>query len=643
MSPTNKESGLEHGADIKYLVVTGGTISGLGKGTTISSIGVVLKSYGLRVTALKIDPYLNVDAGTMSPFEHGEVYVLEDGGEADLDLGNYERFLDVTLTSKHSVTSGKIFDQVIRRERTGHYLGKTVQIVPHVTDAIQEWILDVARIPVDSTGLQPQVCLVELGGTVGDIESAVYLEALQQFQFKVGRENFLLAHLGMVPFMGSTGEQKTKPCQHSVKILREAGIKPDLLMCRSEQPLDEATRKKLSLFCQVPMESVISLHDISNLYQVPLLLASQEVGSIICNHFGHPQTGISSTLPPPLGGDIVLESRLCDWKKIADRTDACKEDVIIAVVGKYTNNPDAYLSVVKALKHAALEAGLHLTIVWVESSDLEPNVERIDANRHTESWDNLRSAHGVLVPGGFGNRGIEGKVMTANYCRTNNVPYLGICVGFQTAVIEFGRTELGWEAANSTEFDESTPHPVVVFLPESSTTVMGGTMRLGSRATIIRDSNSLARKVYGGMTVIYERHRHRYEVNKACVPAFETAGLCFSGQDDKAQRMEICEVPSHPFFIACQFHPEFKTSPGRPAPLFLSLILAASGRFEERVRADGGSLKIGSGFTREAVVTEGTKDDNKPQQVSKIPDIDPKLNSKAHNTNKRRLTINLTF
>jgi len=302
--------------------------------------------------------------------------------------------------------------------------------------------------------------------------------------------------------------------------------------------------------------------------------------------------------------EAVLESRLCDWQVIADRTDACREDVVIAVVGKYTNNPDAYISVVKALKHSAMEAGLHLTIAWVESSDLEPNSERLDSKRHDAAWESLQTAHGVLVPGGFGNRGIEGKVMCANYCRTNNVPYLGICVGFQTAVIEFGRNELGWEEANSTEFDDSTPHPVVVFLPESSTTVMGGTMRLGSRATIMRDSDCLARKVYGDKSVIYERHRHRYEVNRACVPAYEAAGLRFTGQDDRQQRMEICEVPTHPFFIACQFHPEFKTGPGRPAPLFLGLVLAASGHFEERIKSDCGSLKIGAGFERKIACTQ---------------------------------------
>merc|ERR1719446_363470 len=323
-------------ATTKYLFVTGGTLSGLGKGTTISSLGVCLKTLGVHVTSVKIDPYLNIDAGTMSPFEHGECFVLEDGSEADLDLGNYERFLDLVLTSNHSVTSGKIYDQVIKRERTGHYLGKTVQMVPHVTDAIQDWILDVARIPVDSTGLEPEICLVELGGTVGDIESAVYLEALQQFQFKVGKDNFLLAHLGMVPFMGSTGEQKTKPCQHSVKILREAGLNPDLLMCRSEVPVDEATRKKLSLFCQVPPDAVISLCDISNLYQVPLVLAEQKVGDVICSHFRLSDTGkIASTTP--LGAAAIPEgatkTRLGDWKIISDRTDRCTEEVVIASLG----------------------------------------------------------------------------------------------------------------------------------------------------------------------------------------------------------------------------------------------------------------------------------------------------------------------
>mmetsp|Transcript_65318 Transcript_65318/g.144488 ORF Transcript_65318/g.144488 Transcript_65318/m.144488 type:complete len:622 (+) Transcript_65318:84-1949(+) len=590
-------------AGMKYVLITGGTISGLGKGTTISSIGVVLRTHGLRVTALKIDPYLNVDAGTMSPFEHGEVYVLEDGGEADLDLGNYERFLDLTLTSRHSVTSGKIYEQVIKRERTGHYLGKTVQMVPHVTDAIQDWIMDVAMKPVDRSGTRPDVCLVELGGTVGDIESAVYLEAMQQFQFRVGRENFLMVHLGLLPVIGATGEQKTKPCQHSVKSLREAGLQPDILCCRSELPIDAATRRKLSLFCQVDPKCVISLHDLSNLYRVPMLLAEQKVGEIICERLGFGAAQGQVVAPAlPLGMEALptdsQEKRLGDWLVLAERMDRCDDEVSIAVVGKYTGNPDAYVSVVKALQHAALEAGFHLGIVWVDSSALEPNIKQVDANLYEASWKALRSAQGVLVPGGFGSRGIEGKVLTANYCRTNDVPYLGICVGLQTAVIEFARAELAWQDANSTEFNEETPHPVVVFLPEASATVMGGTMRLGSRATIIRDPTTLASKVYGGQPVIYERHRHRYEVNATYVPAMEAAGLHFAGQDDRGQRMELCELKGHPFFIACQFHPEFQSRPARPAPLFLALVLAAKGRLEKRMQADGGVLSVGAGFKK---------------------------------------------
>jgi len=589
---------------MKYFVVTGGTVSGLGKGTAISSIGVVLRSHGLRVTAIKIDPYLNIDAGTMSPFEHGEVYVLEDGGEVDLDLGNYERFLDLTLTSSHSITSGKIYEQVIKRERTGHYLGKTVQMVPHVTDAIQDWITDIARKPVDKTGLPPEVCLIELGGTVGDIESAVYLEALQQFMFKLGKENFCMAHVGMVPVMGATGEQKTKPCQHSVKLLREAGLKPDILLCRSELPLEEATRRKLSLFCQVPAASVISLHDMSNIYRVPLLLAEQEIGTHICKHFCLNRT---ATIAPCLSlSDAVFSnvgpeargSRLGDWRIIADRVDTCTDEVLIAVVGKYTGMHDSYISVIKALKHAALEAGLHLSIEWVESSDLEPNAQLLDQKRYdTANW-RLRNAHGVLVPGGFGDRGIEGKILAASYCRKSNTPYLGICVGLQTAVIEFARAELGWENANSTEFDETSPHPVIVFMPEASATVMGGTMRLGSRATIIKDTDSLAYKLMGGRSVIYERHRHRYEVNAQCVPALESRGLRFSGQDDRGQRMELAELGGHPFFVASQYHPEFQSRPAQPAPLFLGLILAAARRLERRLEEDGGLLRPGAGFER---------------------------------------------
>jgi CTP synthase len=606
---------------VKFLVVTGGTISGLGKGTAISSIGVVLKALGMRVTAMKIDPYLNVDAGTMSPLEHGEVYVLDDGGEADLDLGNYERFLDLTLTSRHSLTSGKIYDHVIKNERKGNYLGKTVQMVPHVTDAIQNWIIGVGALAADGSNEKPQVCLVELGGTVGDIESAVYTEALQQLQFRVGRENFLMAHVGFVPVIGATGEQKTKPCQHGVKLLREAGIKPDLLLCRSERPIEDATRKKLSLFCQVPPEGVVSLHDLSNIFRVPLLLQKQGVGDLICKHFGLTPKKLPTPVLPlasaaPLIASEVSGALLGDWRFIAERADNCQEEVTIALVGKYTALEDAYTSVIKALKHASVEAGLDLTINWVESADLEPNAKTGSPTKYDAAWSTVKAANGVLVPGGFGGRGIEGKILAANYCRLNGKPYLGICVGLQTAVIEFARNALGWTEAHSTEFNEATPHPVVIFMPESSLEVMGGTMRLGSRSTIVRDQESLGCKLYGGQRVVHERHRHRYEVNPACVPALEAEGLIFSGQDDKGQRMEMCEIAEHPFFFACQYHPEYLSRPARPSPPFLGLLLAASGRFDDRLKADGGFLRAGAGFMR-APHKDASKEDSMRKRVTR--------------------------
>mmetsp|Transcript_75471 Transcript_75471/g.209665 ORF Transcript_75471/g.209665 Transcript_75471/m.209665 type:complete len:642 (+) Transcript_75471:63-1988(+) len=595
---------------VKYLVVTGGTISGLGKGTAISSIGVVLKAMGMRVTAMKIDPYLNLDAGTMSPLEHGECYVLDDGGEADLDLGNYERFLDLTLTSQHSLTSGKIYDRVIKNERLGNYLGKTVQMVPHITDAIKEWIIEVGSKSTDRTGMRPDVCLVELGGTVGDIESAVYTEALQQLQFSVGRENFLMAHVGFVPVMGATGEQKTKPCQHGVKVLREAGIKPDLLLCRSERPIEDATRKKLSLFCQVPPENVISVHDVSNTFRVPLLLNDQSVGQAICAHFGIvPGVARSLSLGDAAVPPEARSSLLGDWRIVADRVDRCSVKTSIALVGKYTSLQDAYISVVKALKHAGVEAGVDLTIIWVESSDLEPNAQSLDSEKYEAAWRNLKRADGVLVPGGFGDRGIEGKILAAKFCRVSQKPYLGICVGLQTAVIEFARNVIGWQDANSMEFNEKTSHPVVVFMPEVSVTVMGGTMRLGSRATIVQDANSLGCKLYGGVSVVHERHRHRYEVNASIVPALEAAGMRFSGQDDRGQRMEMCEIPDHPFFFACQYHPEFKSRPATPSPPFLGLVLAAAGTFEQRLKEDGGVLRAGSGFARRPLAANSEKED----------------------------------
>ena len=565
-------------------------MSGLGKGTAISSLGVVLKAHGYRVTSIKIDPYLNIDAGTMSPFEHGEVYVLEDGGEADLDLGNYERFLDVTLTTRHNITSGKIYDQVIKRERAGDYLGKTVQMVPHVTDAVQSWILDVASMPVDGKPGSPDICLIELGGTVGDIESAVYLEALQQLQYKVGPENFCNIHVGMVPVMGVVGEQKTKPCQHSVKLLREAGIKPDFLFCRADCPLEDATRSKLALFCQTPPTHVMSLHDVSNIYRVPLLLHEQRAGELVLSRLGLNIQGPTASIP------------MSQWEAMAARWDAvntqseCAADVKIGIVGKYNGLSDSYLSVIKGLQHAALEASVKMKIIWIDASGLEPNTKERDLAAYNKAWEDLKSVDGVLVPGGFGDRGVAGKVLAGSFCRQNNVPYFGICLGLQTAVISFARDELGYPDANSAEFDPSSNHPVVMFMPEQNGLQMGGTMRLGNRVTIIKDTESLAFKLYGKKPVVYERHRHRYEVNPQYVASMEAKGFKFSGHDDRGQRMEIAEIPSHRFYVASQFHPEFTSRPLRPNPLFLGFVLAAGGLLENRLEKDGGCLVPGSAW-----------------------------------------------
>jgi CTP synthase len=571
---------------MKFVVVSGGTVSGLGKGTAISCLGVVLKAQGYRVTSIKIDPYLNIDAGTMSPFEHGEVYVLEDGGEADLDLGNYERFLDVRLTAKHNITSGKVYDQVLKRERTGDYLGKTVQMVPHVTDAVQAWIMEIANQSVDGHPGAPDICLIELGGTVGDIESALYLEALQQLQYKVGIENFCNIHVGMVPVMGVVGEQKTKPCQHSVKLLREAGIKPDFLFCRSDAPLEDATRNKLALFCQTPLSHVMSLHDVSNIYRVPLLLAQQNAGDLVLSRLGLPTEGPWKNVPMS-----QWESMAARWDRVNNHNE-CEADIKIGIVGKYNGLSDSYLSVIKGLQHAALEASIKMKIIWIDSSALEPN-----APAHDAAWSDLKSVDGVLVPGGFGDRGVEGKILAGQYCRKENIPYFGICLGLQTAVIGFARDTLDLADANSEEFNPKSTSPVVMFMPEqTSLTQMGGTMRLGNRVTIIKDPKSLAFKLYGGKPVVYERHRHRYEVNTQFVPAMESKGLHFSGHDDRGQRMEILEYNQNRFFVAAQFHPEFTSRPLMPNPLFLGFVLATAKKLDERIEHDGGQLVPGAAW-----------------------------------------------
>ena len=546
---------------MKYVVVTGGVLSGLGKGITASSIGVLLKSAGLRLTSVKIDPYLNSDAGTMSPFEHGEVFVLDDGGEVDLDLGNYERFLDVALTRDNNITTGKVYANVIEKERRGDYLGKTVQVVPHITNEIQDWIERVAHVSADGSGETPDACVIELGGTVGDIESAPFVEALRQFQFRVGQENVCFVHVSLVPVMGPVGEQKTKPTQHTVKELRGLGIIPDILVCRSEKPLEEETRAKLAAFCHVGTDAVVSAHDVSNLYQIPISLYEQSVLNKVSNHLGFE---VPDSLP-----------MLDDWKHMADKVDRLEEQVHIAMVGKYTGLSDSYLSVIKALQHSAFAVDRKLVIDWIESTDLDPhNV----TEKHDEAWELLRAADGVLVPGGFGNRGVEGKIAAANYARVNNVPYLGVCLGLQIATIEFCRNVLGLENANSTEFDENTPNPAVVFMPEISKTHMGGTMRLGTKPTPFLVNDCKMRRLYGGADHVDERHRHRYEVNPDLIERIEAEGLVYVGKDETGQRCEIMELENHPYYVGTQYHPEFKSRPNRPSPPFLGLLKAAVGQ-----------------------------------------------------------------
>ncbi|CAN6444591.1 unnamed protein product [Victoria cruziana] len=527
-----------------------------------SSIGVVLKACGLRVTSIKIDPYLNTDAGTMSPFEHGEVFVLDDGGEVDLDLGNYERFLDVKLTRDNNITTGKIYQSVIDKERRGDYLGKTVQVVPHITDAIQEWIERVAMIPVDGREGHADVCVIELGGTVGDIESMPFVEALRQLSYRVGPGNFCLVHVSLVPVVNVVGEQKTKPTQHSVRELRGLGLVPNILACRSTKPLEDNVKEKLSQFCHVPAESILTIYDVSNIWHIPLLLRDQKVHEAILKVLNL------------LG--IAGNPELQEWTARAELQDKLSYPVRIAMVGKYTGLSDSYLSVLKALLHASVECSRKLIVEWIAATDLEDTIAKEDPDAFQAAWNVLKRADGILVPGGFGDRGVQGKVLAAKYARENKIPYLGICLGMQIAVIEFSRSILGLHDANSTEFDPDTKNPCVIFMPEGSKTHMGGTMRLGSRRTYFHIADSITAKLYGNVGYVDERHRHRYEVNPEMIDRLEEAGLSFVGKDESGKRMEIVELPGHPYFVGVQFHPEFKSRPGNPSAVFLGLIRAAT-------------------------------------------------------------------
>ncbi|KAJ1689989.1 hypothetical protein LUZ63_014144 [Rhynchospora breviuscula] len=566
---------------MKYVLVTGGVVSGLGKGVTASSIGVLLKACGLRITSIKIDPYLNTDAGTMSPIEHGEVYVLDDGGEVDLDLGNYERFLDIKLTRDNNITTGKIYQSVINKERQGVYLGKTVQVVPHITDEIQEWIERVASIPVDGKEGPADVCIIELGGTIGDIESMQFIEALGQFSYRVGQGNFCLVHVSLVPVLNAVGEQKTKPTQHSVRGLRSLGLAPDILACRSAKELDGNVKEKLSQFCHVPASNIVNLYDVSNIWHIPLVLKEQKAHEVILKVLNLQSVGGVPRVP-----------KLDEWTERAKKCDSLDIAVRIAMVGKYTSLSDAYLSVLKALLHASVACNRKLVVDWVPSSDLEESTREENAEAYHSAWNLLKEAEGILVPGGFGDRGVEGKILAAKYARENKIPFLGICLGMQIAVIEFARSVMKLPSANSTEFDPDTRSPCVVFMPEGSKIQMGGTMRLGSRRTYFQTSNCKASKLYGNVSYVDERHRHRYEVNPEMVPQFEKAGLMFVGKDETQKRMEIIELQNHPFYVGVQFHPEYKSRPGKPSALFLGLIAAATGQLSTVLQSNSKSCKI---------------------------------------------------
>eukprot|EP01123_Difflugia_compressa_P003571 TRINITY_DN1470_c0_g2_i2.p1 TRINITY_DN1470_c0_g2~~TRINITY_DN1470_c0_g2_i2.p1 ORF type:complete len:574 (+),score=68.96 TRINITY_DN1470_c0_g2_i2:92-1813(+) len=558
---------------VKYVIVTGGVLSGIGKGVIASSTGLLLKAYGFRVTSIKIDPYLNIDAGTMSPFEHGEVFVLDDGGEVDLDLGNYERFVDLTLTKDNNITTGKIYQSVISKEREGKYLGKTVQVVPHICNEIQDWIERVARQPTDGQQGEPDFCIIELGGTVGDIEHMPFAEAMRQFQFRVGKHNVCLVHVSLVPLLGTVGEQKTKPTQQSVRELRALGIAPDIICCRSTKPLEQGTKEKISSFCHVPPQSIFGVHDVSNLYRVPLLLHDQLFTDIVLKTV--------SLIPRGL-------PELTTWKLLADTVDNANVSptgIRIVMVGKYTGLSDSYLSVIKGLNHASHFVGKKLSIEWVAASHLEPVSKEKHPEKYEEAWKRLKTADGILVPGGFGVRGIEGKILAANYARVNKIPYFGICLGLQIAVIEYARNVLGWSKANSEEIDPKTEHPVVVFMPEISKTHMGGTMRLGARKTIFTDENCKSALLYSRISsdknFVMERHRHRYEVNPKHVPLLTEAGLKFVGHDETGTRQEILEIDDHPYFLAVQYHPEMKSRPLRPSAPFVGFVLASGGLYQQ--------------------------------------------------------------
>ncbi len=527
----------------KYVFVTGGVVSSLGKGITASSLGRLLKARGLKVVNQKLDPYINVDPGTMNPFQHGEVFVTDDGGETDLDLGHYERFTGENLRRDSNVTTGSVYQTVIQKERRGDYLGDTVQVIPHVTNEIK------ARIRRLGAHEDVDVVITEVGGTVGDIESLPFLEAIRQIRKDVGRSNTVYLHVTLVPYIASSEEMKTKPTQHSVAELRSRGIHPDVIVVRSDRPVDDAAVRKISLFCDVDADAVINATDVADVYAVPLMLHRGGLDDVVCRI-------------------LELETERPDldtWEAMVERAERASENVTIGLVGKYVDLPDAYLSVVESLRHGALDNDVKLDLRWIPSDDMDGLL----------AADHLVGLDGIVVPGGFGIRGIEGKIAAARHARENGIPYLGLCLGLQCAVIEFSRSQLGLAGANSAEFDPTCPHPVIDLMEsQQDVSDMGGTMRLGIYAAKLQEG-SLARTLYG-KELIYERHRHRYEVNNRYRKDLEAAGMRLSGTSPDDNLVEIVEIPSHPFFVASQFHPEFKSRPDAPHPLFAGFMAAAA-------------------------------------------------------------------
>ena len=598
---------------MKYVLVSGGVISGIGKGVIASSTGLLLKTIGLKVSSIKIDPYLNLDAGTMSPMEHGEVFVLDDGGEVDLDLGNYERYLNVTLTRENNLTTGKVYQHVISRERRGDYLGKTVQLVPHVTDAIMDWVERVARIPVDDTNESADVCIIELGGTVGDMESGPFVEAMRQLRRRAGKDNFLQIHVSLIPVIN--GEMKTKPTQAAIRDVRMLGLAPDLIACRCANALEENTIAKIAQYCDVERSHVISVMDVASLYHVPLSLRSQNI-----------LTHLRELLRLD---SIVMNARLVDqgaktwnaWKNMTLEQDHLHDSVTIALLGKYTDHPDAYHSVVKSLEHSAMACSRKLKLILVSSEFLEASCIKSAPAEYHKAWHSLHTADGVIVPGGFGERGTSGMLAAIRSCRENNTPFLGICLGMQLAVIEYAQNVCKFPNAHSEEFNKDTDDCVVIFMPEVDRTTMGATMRLGLRPTHFQPGSDFSklRKLYedkahnapersrminghlpNGMTnsrtsangpvvdqsatsedapplIVNERHRHRYEINPKYVDRLTKAGLHFVGKDDSGERMEILELPDHRWFVGVQFHPEYLSRVLQPSKPYLGMCLICIG------------------------------------------------------------------